>query len=112
MLIKNNLREIRKSRGYSLEKLSELADVEYAIIRDFEDVTAGDNHTHLYGMGSAVEIILQLCRALDITPNDLLWNGIHDNEPENKTYVKNVSLIKRVLLALCGILKVDPKDIR
>lgn len=55
------LREIRKAKGYTQQKLSYLADIELSTL----------NRIELGKAGTSLNNIFNLCLALDIPPKDL-----------------------------------------
>lgn len=57
----NNLRKLRKSKGWSITKLADLCDVEYRQVSDIE----------LGKINTTVSTIYLLAKALGVAPKDL-----------------------------------------
>lgn len=57
----NNLRIIRKTKGFSMEKLAQAAGIEYSQVSDIE----------LGKINTTISTIYLLAKALEISPKDL-----------------------------------------
>lgn len=75
---KTNLNHYRTEQGLSLTDLAIKTDVSAQTLCSIEAETSTPS------MG----LIIDLCKALNITPNELIWNGIHDKENPDFTIVE------------------------
>lgn len=64
-----NIKEIRLNKGYTQKKLSQLSGVSQSYISELEND----------GYRCTVNIICDLCKALEVTPNDLIDRSCWSN---------------------------------
>lgn len=64
-MLGNAIKELRKSRGLSLRKLAKKSNIAVSTLSEIErGVNGGRNPRVIY--------LIKLCKALEVTPNDLI----------------------------------------